>query len=67
MASASRRSRKAPKPPKMVIQGKVSPERFRYCIDHDTKMKVILDWDTKEIQYTCNEGCRLTARQATLK
>ena len=67
MASAGRRSRVAPKGPKMVMQGKVSPERFRYCIDHDIKMSAIQTWPSKEIQYTCKEGCRLTKREAILK
>ncbi len=67
MASASRRDRKGPKNPKMVMQGKVSPERFRYCVDHDIKMKAIQDWDSGAIQYECKDGCRLTARQAVLK
>lgn len=67
MASASRRDRHSVKLTKIVIQGKVSPERFRYCIDHDIKMKAIQDWDTKEIQYECKEGCRLTKDTAILK
>ena len=67
MASASRRDRKGAKPPKMVMQGKVSPERFRYCIDHDIKMYAIQDWDSNVIQFACKEGCRLHKREATLK
>lgn len=67
MASASRRGRTAPKNSKMVMQGKINPERFRYCIDHDTKMKPIQVFESKKIQYECNEGCRLTKAEAVLK
>ena len=51
----------------MVMQGKISPERFRYCIEHDTKMKAIQAWPSRVIEYECNEGCRMTAKQAVLK
>ena len=67
MASASRRGRTAPKGAKMEMQGKVSPERFRYCIEHDTKMYAVQAWPGKVMQYRCKEGCRLAKAEAILK
>ena len=66
MASAARRGRKGPKPPKMVIQGKIRPERFRYCIEHDTKMTPVKTFGAG-IHYECKEGCSLSKAEATLK
>ena len=67
MASASRRARKGPKDTKMVMQGKVSPERFRYCIDHDIKMYAVQAWPGKTMQFRCKEGCRMSKGEAILK
>jgi len=67
MASASRRGRTAPKGPKMKMVGKFSQERYHYCYEHDQKMKAILDWDSKAIQYECKEGCKLGKRETLLK
>ena len=67
MASAARRGRTGPKNPKMQMVGKFSPERFRYCIEHDIKMYAVQAWPRKVMQYRCKEGCRLDKAEAILK
>jgi len=67
MASRTRRNNKAPKGPKMIIPGKFVPERFRYCIEHDTKMSAVSTFGSKEIHYVCKDGCKLSKGAAVLK
>ena len=66
MASAARRGRTGPKLAKMKMVGKFSPEKFRYCIDHDTKMTPVKTFGAG-IHYECKEGCSLSKDAAILK
>ena len=66
MASAARRGRKGPKPPKMAIQGKISPERFHYCPEHDLKVKARKTFGAG-MYFECKEGCYIPKGRTVLK
>ena len=51
----------------MIIPGKFVPERFRYCIEHDTKMSAVATFGSKAIHYVCKDGCKLSKGAAVLK
>lgn len=66
MATRRRLDNKAPKGPKVALPSKFTPERFRYCIDHDTKMHPVKTFGSG-IHYECKEGCSLSKGAAVLK
>ena len=66
MASAARRDRKGPKEAKMVMQGKVRPERFHYCPQHEVKMKAVKTFGAG-VHFECPDGCRIPKGDTVLK
>lgn len=66
MASAARRGRVGPKNTKMTIQGRVGPQRFHHCPEHDTKLKAVKTFGAG-MHYECKEGCTLSKKETTLK
>jgi hypothetical protein len=53
--------------PKVVVPNKFVPERFHYCIEHDTKMSAVATFGSKAIHYECKDGCKLSKGAAILK
>ena len=66
MATRRRRDAKAPKGPKMVMAGKWSPQRCRYCPEHDEKMTAVKTFGAG-MHYECKQGCKLGYNACVLK
>lgn len=50
----------------MTIQGRVGPQRFHHCPEHDTKLKAVKTFGAG-MHYECKEGCTLSKKETTLK